>query len=62
MERFSASVPGLAGVERPGTVERRAGPIPVGSLLRRISCADGLLVGDAAGAVSPLTAGGLDWA
>ncbi len=59
-ERFSASAPGLTGVERPETVERRAGPIPVGGLLRRISCADGLLVGDAAGAVSPLTAGGLD--
>lgn len=29
-------------------------------MLRRISCPDGLLVGDAAGAVSPLTAGGLD--
>jgi flavin-dependent dehydrogenase len=41
-------------------VERRGGPIPVGGLLRRMSCADGLLVGDAAGAVSPLTAGGLD--
>ncbi|MGX1855200.1 NAD(P)/FAD-dependent oxidoreductase [Streptomyces sp. NBC_01456] len=60
VERFSASAPGLAGIERPKTVERRAGPIPVGGLLRRISCAEGLLVGDAAGAVSPLTAGGLD--
>lgn len=60
VERFSASAPGLAGIERPETVERRAGPIPVGGLLRRISCAGGLLVGDAAGAVSPLTAGGLD--
>lgn len=60
VERFSDSAPGLTGVERPGTVERRAGPIPVGGLLRRISCAEGLLVGDAAGAVSPLTAGGLD--
>ncbi|MEU6461450.1 NAD(P)/FAD-dependent oxidoreductase [Streptomyces sp. NPDC046976] len=60
MERFSVSAPGLTGVERPEKVERRAGPIPVGGLLRRISCADGLLVGDAAGAVSPLTAGGLD--
>ncbi|QPP08117.1 NAD(P)/FAD-dependent oxidoreductase [Streptomyces bathyalis] len=60
VERFSGSAPGLSGVERPGTVERRGGPIPVGGLLRRISCADGLLVGDAAGAVSPLTAGGLD--
>ncbi|MFF3744331.1 FAD-dependent oxidoreductase [Streptomyces kronopolitis] len=60
MEQFSASAPGLTGIERPEKVERRAGPIPVGGLLRRISCADGLLVGDAAGAVSPLTAGGLD--
>jgi flavin-dependent dehydrogenase len=60
VERFSASAPGLAGVERPEAVERRGGLIPVGGLLRRISCPDGLLVGDAAGAVSPLTAGGLD--
>lgn len=60
LERFSASAPGLAGVDRPETVERRGGPIPVGGVLRRISCPDGLLVGDAAGAVSPLTAGGLD--
>lgn len=34
--------------------------MPIGGLLRRISSANGLLVGDAAGAVSPLTAGGLD--
>ncbi|MGW3549694.1 FAD-dependent oxidoreductase [Streptomyces griseoincarnatus] len=60
MERFSAHAPGLKGVRRPDTVERRGGPIPVGGVLRRIGCADGLLVGDAAGAVSPLTAGGLD--
>jgi flavin-dependent dehydrogenase len=31
-------------------------------MLRRIACSRGLLVGDAAGAVSPLTAGGLDGA
>ncbi|MDD9208278.1 NAD(P)/FAD-dependent oxidoreductase [Georgenia sp. 10Sc9-8] len=60
LHRFGATAPGLAGVERPAEPERRGGPIPVGGLLRRISCADGLLVGDAAGAVSPLTAGGLD--
>lgn len=48
-------------VASPGAeVERRGGPIPVGGVLRRIACPDGLLVGDAAGAVSPLTAGGLD--
>jgi flavin-dependent dehydrogenase len=43
-----------------GPVRRRGGPIPVGGVLRRLVCPAGLLVGDAAGAVSPLTAGGLD--
>ncbi|WP_202865048.1 NAD(P)/FAD-dependent oxidoreductase [Serinicoccus sediminis] len=51
--------PGLDGLPA-APAERRAGPIPVGGLLARISGPDGLLVGDAAGAVSPLTAGGLD--
>ncbi|MCZ2820435.1 NAD(P)/FAD-dependent oxidoreductase [Modestobacter sp. VKM Ac-2977] len=60
VQRFGASAPGLSGVSRPDDVELRGGPIPVGGLLRRIGCTDGLLVGDAAGAVSPLTAGGLD--
>ncbi|WP_116950264.1 FAD-dependent oxidoreductase [Jiangella endophytica] len=62
LARFSAAAPGLDGVQRPAgaEVERRGGPIPVGGVLGRISCVDGLLVGDAAGAVSPLTAGGLD--
>jgi flavin-dependent dehydrogenase len=41
-------------------IERRGGLIPVGGILRRIASERGLLVGDAAGAVSPLTAGGLD--
>ncbi|HEX5387103.1 MAG TPA: NAD(P)/FAD-dependent oxidoreductase [Gemmatimonadales bacterium] len=41
-------------------LERRGGLIPVNGILRRIACGHGLLVGDAAGAVSPLTAGGLD--
>jgi flavin-dependent dehydrogenase len=45
-----------------GRVARRAGRIPVDGILARIACARGLLVGDAAGAVSPLTAGGLDGA
>lgn len=60
LRRFAATAPGLAGVPVPDAVERRAGPIPVGGLLRRIAGPQGLLVGDAAGAVSPLTAGGLD--
>lgn len=40
--------------------ETRGGRIPVGGILRRIANENGLLIGDAAGAVSPLTAGGLD--
>ncbi len=45
---------------RDTAVERRGGLIPVNGMLRRIANRKGLLVGDAAGAVSPLTAGGLD--
>lgn len=59
LARFKATAPGLEHAQ-PKEVERRAGPIPVGGLLKRISSPEGLLVGDAAGAVSPLTAGGLD--
>jgi flavin-dependent dehydrogenase len=55
---FAADAPGRAAPTGP--VERRGGPIPVGGVLRRLACPAGLLVGDAAGAVSPLTAGGLD--
>ena len=40
--------------------ERRGGKIPVGGVLEHIGCRRGVIVGDAAGAVSPLTAGGLD--
>ncbi len=45
---------------RGNAIERRGGLIPVNGILRRIANQHGLLVGDAAGAVSPLTAGGLD--
>jgi flavin-dependent dehydrogenase len=41
-------------------LERRGGKIPVGGVLKNIVNRRGLLLGDAAGAVSPLTAGGLD--
>jgi len=43
-------------------IERRGGLIPVNGVLKTIASGSGLLVGDAAGAVSPLTAGGLDGA
>lgn len=58
LDEFVADAPGLAAPAGP--IERRCGPIPVGGVLRRLACPAGLLVGDAAGAVSPLTAGGLD--
>ncbi|MDG6105797.1 NAD(P)/FAD-dependent oxidoreductase [Dactylosporangium aurantiacum] len=58
LDVFAADAPGRPAAAGP--VERRGGPIPVGGVLRRLACPAGLLVGDAAGAVSPLTAGGLD--
>ncbi|MGI5150374.1 NAD(P)/FAD-dependent oxidoreductase [Plantactinospora sp. CA-294935] len=58
LSTFAADAPGRTAPTGP--VERRGGPIPVGGVLRRLACPAGLLVGDAAGAVSPLTAGGLD--
>jgi len=60
LAEFQRSVNGMFALQRGRKVERRGGRIPVGGVLRRIKCAHGLLVGDAAGAVSPLTAGGLD--
>jgi len=58
LDAFAADAPGRAAPAGP--LQRRGGPIPVGGVLRRLVCPAGLLVGDAAGAVSPLTAGGLD--
>ncbi|HEY3054090.1 MAG TPA: NAD(P)/FAD-dependent oxidoreductase [Thermoanaerobaculia bacterium] len=43
-------------------LERRGGLIPVNGILRCIANPRAMLVGDAAGAVSPLTAGGIDGA
>ena len=60
LREFRASLNGIADLSRARLIERRGGRIPVGGVLRRIANDQGLLVGDAAGAVSPLTAGGLD--
>ena len=60
LEEFRAEVARRFDFTRARRIERRGGRIPVGGVLRRIACGRGLLVGDAAGAVSPLTAGGLD--
>lgn len=60
LEKFRRSLDGLIDLKASRLMERRGGRIPVGGVLRRIANTRGLLVGDAAGAVSPLTAGGLD--
>lgn len=60
LEKFRESLKKTFDLGRARHIERRGGRIPVGGVLRRIACERGLLVGDAAGAVSPLTAGGLD--
>ena len=57
---FTASLDGRFALGRGRLVEQRGGRIPVNGVLRRIAGDCGLLVGDAAGAVSPLTAGGFD--
>ena len=58
---FFERVRGLLPVDC-SVLERRGGRIPVGGPLPKIVSSRGLLVGDAAGAASPLTAGGLDGA
>jgi flavin-dependent dehydrogenase len=62
MEQFRRQAAALLGHRLGPLVERRAGRIPTGGVLARIGCREGFLVGDAAGAVSPLSAGGLDGA
>lgn len=57
---FRRDAAGRFDLARGRLRERRGGRIPVGGVLARIASPRGLLVGDAAGAVSPLTAGGLD--
>ncbi len=57
---FRASLAGIVDLRHAQMVERRGGRIPVGGVLPRLANQRGLLIGDAAGAVSPLTAGGLD--
>ena len=60
LEKFETSLPGIVDLRTAKHGERRGGRIPVGGVLRNIANKQGLLIGDAAGAVSPLTAGGLD--
>ena len=60
LQDFRASLNGIVDLRRAHLVERRGGRIPVGGVLPHIANEQGLVIGDAAGAVSPLTAGGLD--
>lgn len=61
LKRFlSGVVPQVIDLTGAEVLETRGGKIPVGGVLNKIACDRGLLIGDAAGAVSPLTAGGLD--
>lgn len=60
LREFRASLDQLFDLSKAKFIERRGGRIPVGGVLPKIANADGLLIGDAAGSVSPLTAGGLD--
>lgn len=60
LEEFRESLGDVVDMSRAKHLERRGGRIPVGGVLRNLANNHGLLIGDAAGAVSPLTAGGLD--
>jgi flavin-dependent dehydrogenase len=61
LETFKAKVVGkIVDLDAAQLAEKRGGKIPVGGVLKRIASERGLLIGDASGAVSPLTAGGLD--
>jgi flavin-dependent dehydrogenase len=60
LNQFRSSLKGIIDQSQAREIERRGGRIPVGGVLANIASTDGLLIGDAAGAVSPLTAGGLD--
>jgi geranylgeranyl reductase family protein len=60
LKSFKEKTKKLFEVSHEKLAETRGGRIPVGGVLRRIANENGILIGDAAGAVSPLTAGGLD--
>jgi geranylgeranyl reductase family protein len=60
LKSFKEKTKKLFDVSHEKLAETRGGRIPVGGVLRRIANENGVLIGDAAGAVSPLTAGGLD--
>ena len=60
LSRFELKISSLIDLRHAEQVEQRGGQIPIGGVLCNIANERGMLIGDAAGAVSPLTAGGLD--
>ena len=60
LQDFRSRVAHIIDLRNAKQIETRAGFIPVGGVLKNIANSNGMLIGDAAGAVSPLTAGGLD--
>ena len=59
MPRFVERIDPLFGLSGGRVLDKRGGVIPIGGLLRRFHTGRALLIGDAAGMVSPLTAGGI---
>ena len=59
MPRFVDRIDPLFGLSGGRVLDKRGGVIPIGGLLRRFHTGRALLIGDAAGMVSPLTAGGI---
>ena len=62
VSHFIESISPIIDLRGARIVERRGGLIPVGGRLARIADGRVLLTGDAAGLVSPLTAGGIHYA
>jgi len=60
LQAFTDRIARVEPLDRAVRLERRGGLIPVGGVHARIANRRGALLGDAAGAPSPLTAGGLD--
>ncbi|MFS2036687.1 NAD(P)/FAD-dependent oxidoreductase [Polaromonas sp. CT11-55] len=59
MDSFTAKIAPHVDVGNAAPLATRAGMIPCGGVLKRVSDARVMLVGDAAGMVSPVTAGGI---
>ncbi len=59
MEKFLKKISGIAEVQNREPTSIRAGTIPCGGVVRPVTTERALLVGDAAGMVSPVTAGGI---